>query len=967
MSKICPNCQAVFDDDKMFCTQCGTKLEDQTVVPESESPEEDSPMNASPALSLGDANAISGGVHIDQSTHVESHDVHYHTIQQSAKSDMEVEQENRERYREAANQWLKNGVVSNEARTQLNNLKTILLIDDETAAQIEEAVKGEQKAMAASQGLSQFATMNLKAAIADVQKNHPETKKNLVKLAGICTRSTDEQAHFYYYMLLAAFKPQQCVEKYQQRTEDSYWQSFWTSLAYYTQGLKDQADDLLNEINKSWDDHSETDVLIGACVGMLMTNQDDEQTCRDTIVDYLNQATTEPSALLNDLFHALLHKVEMEDAHKPEYAFYEDQFFTMAQTGQKEETDEYDTDMDQAADAYERKDFATALSLWKKWADRDDTYAMNLIGLHYWQNDEERDMLQTYQWFLKSAELGHSQAQTALGHLYHLGEGIPQDDAEALKWFLKAAEQNNQLAQTFLGEMYYDGSGVPQNYTEAFKWFLKAVNQDDAIAEDYLGDMYYFGHGMKQDYAAAFKWYSKAAEQGDAAAQCSLGHLYYFGHGVGQDYGAAYHWLSKAAEQNNNVAMETIGIMYNNGKGVPKDQAEAAKWFRKAAEKGNASAKRRLGMAYKDGEGVPEDVDLAVKWLREASEEGDSFAQYQLGNMYLLADGIPRDPDEAKKWLQLAADQGEEGAKASLLLFDAVLEEAKEQEEGGEEEEEEVDECARFIEMADNYYNGKGVAKNYPEAYKYYMQAAKLGNPYAQSFVAFMRQGGVGVKQDFQEAAKYYQMAADQGYPYAQRKLGLMYEKGEGVKKDLEQAKKWLGSAVKAGYKDANNDFQRVSNLLVRPQIEKVKVYASPEKEQWAVHLRYGIVCKSGGFFCVKNTCKSEEGLCMKDKTYLKIDKDGFTPLLDEKGNPTKYSRRYALNSEGSAWDSFVICLDKLGIHSSGVYTYEGTLSVYNGNVPDDLLVSKDYVMKIQYYHKLLFDDAAKIIDVKMK
>ena len=105
----------------------------------------------------------------------------------------------------------------------------------------------------------------------------------------------------------------------------------------------------------------------------------------------------------------------------------------------------------------------------------------------------------------------------------------------------------------------------------------------------------------------------------------------------------------------------------------------------------------------------------------------------------------------------------------------------------------------------------------------------------------------------------------------------------------------------------------------------------------------------------------------MKDKTYLKIDKDGFTPLLDEKGNPTKYSRRYALNSEGSAWDSFVICLDKLGIHSSGVYTYEGTLSVYNGNVPDDLLVSKDYVMKIQYYHKLLFDDAAKIIDVKMK
>jgi TPR repeat protein len=47
------------------------------------------------------------------------------------------------------------------------------------------------------------------------------------------------------------------------------------------------------------------------------------------------------------------------------------------------------------------------------------------------------------------AEHGDAEAQYNLGILYHDGQGVPRDDAEAVKWYRKAAEQGNALAHGF--------------------------------------------------------------------------------------------------------------------------------------------------------------------------------------------------------------------------------------------------------------------------------------------------------------------------------------------------------------------------------------------------------------------------------------------------------------------------------------------------------------------------------------
>ena len=77
----------------------------------------------------------------------------------------------------------------------------------------------------------------------------------------------------------------------------------------------------------------------------------------------------------------------------------------------------------------------------------------------------------------KSAEQGDVDAQFRLGFMYSIGEGVLEDDAEAVRWYRKAAEQGDAGAQNNLGLMYANGEGVPEDDAEAVRWFHKAAEQ----------------------------------------------------------------------------------------------------------------------------------------------------------------------------------------------------------------------------------------------------------------------------------------------------------------------------------------------------------------------------------------------------------------------------------------------------------------------------------------------------------
>ena len=79
------------------------------------------------------------------------------------------------------------------------------------------------------------------------------------------------------------------------------------------------------------------------------------------------------------------------------------------------------------------------------------------------------------------AEAGDANAQLLLGFMYANGEGVPEDDAEAVLWFRLAAEQGNVRAQSSLGAKYGDGDGVVQDDARAYLWLnlAAAASQGD--------------------------------------------------------------------------------------------------------------------------------------------------------------------------------------------------------------------------------------------------------------------------------------------------------------------------------------------------------------------------------------------------------------------------------------------------------------------------------------------------------
>ena len=78
------------------------------------------------------------------------------------------------------------------------------------------------------------------------------------------------------------------------------------------------------------------------------------------------------------------------------------------------------------------------------------------------------------------AEQGDSYAQYNLGLMYDYGEGVIEDDTQAIYLFRKAAEQGHAKAQYNLGVMYESGRGIAKDDTQAVYWFRKAAEQGEA-------------------------------------------------------------------------------------------------------------------------------------------------------------------------------------------------------------------------------------------------------------------------------------------------------------------------------------------------------------------------------------------------------------------------------------------------------------------------------------------------------
>lgn len=151
-------------------------------------------------------------------------------------------------------------------------------------------------------------------------------------------------------------------------------------------------------------------------------------------------------------------------------------------------------------------------------------------------------------WMQAAAQLGHAEAQAALGQWLLDGHGRERDAAAALQWFQRAARQGNWMGANMSGRCHEMGWGTEVNFDQAAHWYGLAAAYGLPEAKYNLANLHASGKGVEKDPVRAVTLYREAANQGYAKAHGKLGRYYEDGRVLPQDSAAAFRCYEIAAK-----------------------------------------------------------------------------------------------------------------------------------------------------------------------------------------------------------------------------------------------------------------------------------------------------------------------------------------------------------------------------------------------------------------------------------
>ncbi|WP_020654618.1 tetratricopeptide repeat protein [Massilia niastensis] len=122
------------------------------------------------------------------------------------------------------------------------------------------------------------------------------------------------------------------------------------------------------------------------------------------------------------------------------------------------------------------------------------------------------------------------------------------------------------------------------------------------------------------------------------------------------------------------------------------------------------------------------------------------------------------------------------------------------------------------------YYMGRGVTRDYKQAFTWHHKAALQGKSDAQYVVGAMYYTGNSVPQDQKHAVTWFRRAAEQGHGEAQHALGLMYRYHvAGLPQDMVLAYMLWNLAAANGNRNALEQRAAISRQMTQEQIEEAQ------------------------------------------------------------------------------------------------------------------------------------------------
>lgn len=268
----CPNCKEEYEGK--FCPECGTKLIEK-------------PVASGATLNLsGDANAISGGIHMADSHNVHNEDRSVHNITnttstvnnitQAQKTEMELLQERKAIYLTECKRAYEDNVLEQSEIVLLEECRIKLGLDKATADAILNTVRIMSEHNARKSDLNPIARTKLKILTDKLQKNEVKALMDQIdSLEPLVRRFDHDELSRKYYLVLAALKPEKCIEQKERTRTDTYWEAFWCYLAYIKAGRLIDAEETLASLDH-FSSYPEDNMTVLAAAGALMMGHTDE-------------------------------------------------------------------------------------------------------------------------------------------------------------------------------------------------------------------------------------------------------------------------------------------------------------------------------------------------------------------------------------------------------------------------------------------------------------------------------------------------------------------------------------------------------------------------------------------------------------------------------------------------------------------------------------------------------------------
>lgn len=306
----CPNCNEHYESGK-FCPNCGVGLV------------EDTPETGGFNLNLGDANAISGGIHLQDRHDVTNVDNSVHNITNNTstvnnitnvaaqKSESEILQERKIEFMEVVRQVFADGILEQDEVRLLEEERLRIGLDEVTAKRLIETARRSVNEVRQS-SLSPTQAFMLKQIHQVIKTNQlDQIKRLLPRLEAIAKSTYDEDSHYLYGVALAAADPQKLISEYESLSADDYWQTYWVYIAYTKVGDFKKAEDALLVLPR-YTQYSEENTTLLTAVGAM------REFGNETASEFLGTVTGMYSNYLENFVLALYHQIEPEAVDIPE-------------------------------------------------------------------------------------------------------------------------------------------------------------------------------------------------------------------------------------------------------------------------------------------------------------------------------------------------------------------------------------------------------------------------------------------------------------------------------------------------------------------------------------------------------------------------------------------------------------------------------------------------------------------------